>query len=753
MKSKEKDKNANNLKEKLIKYKIVKRISQKEFIRPSLKASRNIQALILPHEINFLLICFIIIINIIVTESLRNEKFNKLNEIKIKIFGKGEQNILSSEFSNPPSEVLVNGNLTSISQNKISNLESDVNIITMKWNDKINSCVSMFDSLTNLKEVDLSNFDATEITTMMNMFYDCSNLESVNFNNIKTPSLVNIASIFSQCISLLSVDLSSLNTTSVINMASMFWGCTSLISVNLTNLNTSKVKEIQYLFSSCISLESVDLSGFDISAVTNMGFMFFNCSSLTSLDLSKFNTDSVEIVDGLFSDCKNLTYINLPNFDLSKTTSLSYLFKNCQKLEYINLNNFIEGRQIIKTQNFFDKVPNNVTYCIKNEDKESFIFQELNNKTCTINDCSDDWNTKQKLEITEKKKCVYNCSEDQQYKYQFKNKCYENCPNGTILSSDNKCVIQCNEDIPFEFQEECVSYCKGIYFFNNECTINNKSIAAKEKMIDIIENDIVKNEMDNYLSDSLFDNKRDSIIYDDKEIFQITSLFNQDYNEYTKIPIINLGECENILKKDNNIQIDKTLIIFKMEYYIDDFLIPITEYEVFNPNTKEKLDLNACNGIKMEIKTPVQIDEANLYIYNPYSEYYKDKCFPNEECGDENTLTQRKNEFNNNHLSLCEKNCIYIEYNPDTKKVLCECEIKTEFTKISDLLNSKNNLLFNITDLDTDLFTSSYTESLSNKNKNINENTEIITNKHTNINENFETISNKLTNINEIIKS
>jgi len=26
-----------------------------------------------------------------------------------------------------------------------------------------------------------------------------------------------------------------------------------------------------------------------------------------------------------------------------------------------------------------------------------------------------------------------------------------------------------------------------------------------------------------------------------------------------------------------------------MEYYIDDFLIPITEYEIFNPETKEKL--------------------------------------------------------------------------------------------------------------------------------------------------------------------
>ena len=587
---------------------------------------------------------------------------------------------------------------------------------------------------------------------MAYMFWRCTNLESVNFNNIKTPSLNNIGLLFYGCKSLLSVDLSSLNTSSVTNMASMFFNCTSLKSINLTNLNTSKVKEMQYLFYSCTSLTSIDLSNFDTSAVTIMDNMFSNCLSLTSLDLSKFNTNSLTMVNGLFSDCKNLTYINMQNFDVSKTSSLSLLFKGCQNLEYINFKNFIEGDKITNIQNFFDEVPNNITYCIKNNNNASLILKELNNRTCTINDCSDDWNTKLKLEMAERSKCVYNCSEDNQYKYQFKNKCYENCPNGTILSSDNKCVIQCKEDKPFKFQEECVSKCKGIDFFNKVCTINNQSIEAKEAMIEIIENDIIQKEteMNIYLSDSLFNKKKDLIAFDDTEIYQITSTssFNQDNNEYSEIPSINLGECENILKERNNISNDEKLIIFKMEYFIDDFLIPITEYEIFNPETKEKLDLNACKNIKINIKTPVEINENIIYKYDPYSEYYKDKCFPNEECGDENTLIQRKNEFNNNHLSLCEKNCDYIKYDTDTKNVLCECKIKTEFTKLTDLLNNKNNLLFIILN-ETDIFTYSYTEVLSNKYTNINENTETLLNKFTYTNENTEALSNIYTNINE----
>ena len=717
---KENDKKQKYLKEKIFKYKTVKEndIHTGTF-KPS-RANRNHQAWIGPYKFSVLLIYFIIMIKIKVITSLKNKKLNKLNEIKIKIIGSGEQSILSPNFLSQPSEILVNGNPTNIDfQNKISNLDSDINIITMKWDNNIYNCISMFDSLTNLTEVDLSNFDCSEIMFMNYMFNNCINLESVNFSNIKTPYLIDIGYLFYGCKSLLSVDLSSLNTSSVTNMASMFFGCTSLTSINLTNLDTSKVIEMEYLFYSCTSLTSVDLSYFNTSAVIQMHYMFFNCLLLTSIDLSKFNTSSLENVNGLFYDCKNVKYINMPNFDLSKVTYLYRLFKGCQNLEYINLTYFIESDEIINMEDIFDEVPNNITYCIRDEDNAPLILKELNNRSCTINDCSDDWNTKQKLEITEKNKCVYNCSEDNQYIYQFKNKCYENCPNGTILSNDNKCVIQCKEDKPFQFQEECASYCRGIDFFNKLCTINNQSVEAKEAMIGIIEN-----EMDIYLSDSLFDKKKDLIVYDNTEIYQITSSFNQDNNEYSGIPSINLGKCENILKEENNINNDEALIIFKMEYYIDEFLIPITEYEVFNPETKEKLNLNVCNNIKIKIKTPVKINEDIIYKFDPYSEYYKDKCFPNEECGDENTLIQRKNEFNKNHLSLCEKNCEFIKYDNDTKSAICECQIKTEFTKLSDILNNKNNLLFIITEPETDILTNSYTETLSNKHTNINENSD-----------------------------
>ena len=711
-------KNQNNLNEKS---KFSKnKVNHTRIIKP-LKANRNILSLIEYYIFRFLLINFIIIIKLKVSNSLRIRKLIKLNEIKIKIIGIGEQEILHSVFLSKPTEILVNGNPTNIDlENKISNLEGELNIITMKWDYQVDDCEDMFSDLTNLIEVDLSNFDGTKITTMNYMFCDCTNLESVNFTNLKTPSLIDMGGLFIGCESLKSADLSHLDTSSVINMGSIFSGCTSLTSVNLSNLVTSKVTIMSYLFDSCYSLTSIDLSNLDTSSVSRMNFMFSECSSLTSIDLSKFNTDSLEMVFGLFSSCNNLEYIDISNFDISKTTSLSYLFYGCQNLKYINFSNFIEGNQITQKVMFFDDVPNNITFCINNRENLPLIMEELNKRNCTINDCLEDWNSKQKLEITEKKICVYDCSEDNKYLYQFKNKCYETCPVGTILSSDNKlCLIQCSQEKPFELQEECVSDCKGIDFFNNECIINNKSIEAKETMIDIIENDIIKKEMDMNLSVSLFVNKKDLIVFDDTEIYQITSSFNQNNKENNKNPTINLGECEKILKHSNNINDDEALIIFKMEYYFDDFLIPITEYEIFNPRTKEKLELNICNNIKINITIPVEIDENIIYKYDPNSEYYKDKCFLNEDCGDDNILIKRKNEFNNNHLSLCEKKCEYIKYDSETKSVLCECEIKTEFIKLSEILFNKNNSLFIIPILETDIITNTYTNINGNSDSNI----------------------------------
>ena len=74
----------------------------------------------------------------------------------------------------------------------------------------------------------------------------------------------------------------------------------------------------------------------------------------------------------------------------------------------------------------------------------------------------------------------------------------------------------------------------------------------------------------------------------------MTSSNNQKNNKYDNISTIMLGECEKILKEKNNININQSLIIFKIDYYQPNSLIPIIGYEIFHPVTKEQLNLTIC---------------------------------------------------------------------------------------------------------------------------------------------------------------
>lgn len=93
--------------------------------------------------------------------------------------------------------------------------------------------------------------------------------------------------------------------------------------------------------------------------------------------------------------------------------------------------------------------------------------------------------------------------------------------------------------------------------------------------------------MDNSIKE-LINNQEDIILKKNNTIYQLTSSFNQINKNYINISSIKLSECEDMVKEINNISLHDPLIIFKIEKNIQDLLIPLIEYEVFNPKTKKK---------------------------------------------------------------------------------------------------------------------------------------------------------------------
>ena len=129
-----------------------------------------------------------------------------------------------------------------------------------------------------------------------------------------------------------------------------------------------------------------------------------------------------------------------------------------------------------------------------------------------------------------------------------------------------------------------------------------------------------------------------------------------------------------------------------MEYSLEELKIPIIEYQLFLKNGT-KIDMNHCNDIPEIISIPVNINEKEEFIHNPNSEFYNDKCNAyTSEYDTDLTMYDRKNNYNEKYLALCEKNCEYKGYNSGNKRVECECKTKTVFPELVEKAKKGLNL-------------------------------------------------------------
>ena len=133
------------------------------------------------------------------------------------------------------------------------------------------------------------------------------------------------------------LDLSSLDTSQVTSMIEAFYQCINLTSIDLTNVDASNVTDMTGMFSGCYGLKSLDVSRFDTSKVTNMNFMFASCSNLTSLDISNLDTSNVESMSNMFNYCTALEKINLGSIDVSNVISNDWMFANCKNLKLLDI--------------------------------------------------------------------------------------------------------------------------------------------------------------------------------------------------------------------------------------------------------------------------------------------------------------------------------------------------------------------------------------------------------------------------------
>ena len=146
------------------------------------------------------------------------------------------------------------------------------NIIT----NNIETLEYIFGGCSKLNEINLlkNNVDTNKLINISFMFYECLNLTKIHgIEYLNTSKVKNMGSLFRKCHNLKSLNLSSFNTSNVENMELMFYNTERIEQIyGIENFDTSKVENMNMMFSYCNRLKHLDISNFKLNAIKNKNY-------------------------------------------------------------------------------------------------------------------------------------------------------------------------------------------------------------------------------------------------------------------------------------------------------------------------------------------------------------------------------------------------------------------------------------------------------------------------------------------------
>ena len=208
--------------------------------------------------------------------------------------GKLEDKILSNEKENYSNNFDNNENISQKKNEIIIIIKIDENDINkdIYFLDNIDDELTIKPEHDKLEEMNESNTDLY-INNIKYKYQKYLNFEKEGEYHIKIKLkflMKDCSFMFYNCKNIINIDLSNFDTSNIINMERMFCCCENLININLSNFETKNVTSMRSMFYNCKKIKDLNLSTFDTRNVTNMKSMFNTCELLTYLDLSTFDT-------------------------------------------------------------------------------------------------------------------------------------------------------------------------------------------------------------------------------------------------------------------------------------------------------------------------------------------------------------------------------------------------------------------------------------------------------------------------------
>ena len=311
------------------------------------------------------------------------------------------------------------------------------------------------------------------------------------------------------------------------------------------------------------------------------------------------------------------------------------------------------------------------------------------------------------------------CLEDYQYFYEGD---FSNCvQEGYFIDKEENILVECtssnskyytdletNKRICFKITYSCPETYPFLNISTNEC--QNYIIPVTNPSFNCNYNKLLDNKFSfsNYNNSEIYikliseviqtyPNDGVSLVIDaqEKYVFQLTngrnemnSLKGNNYNKYN-LSIIDLGECEILLREKNYIDINTSLIILKYEKITNIASEKKVQYEIYNLNEKTKLDLSICQNTSINLYIPITLTEETQNLYKDLKEYgydlfnindsfYQDICTPyKSENNTDVLLSDRRKDYYTNE-TICQNNCEYSGYIPESQLIRCVCNIENE---------------------------------------------------------------------------
>lgn len=112
-------------------------------------------------------------------------------------------------------------------------------------------------------------------------FRECMSLILAELPYLVTKTTTDIRWMFYGSANLKRVDMTGWDTSNVTQLAEVFFGCNRLEEVDVSGWDTGKVTSFQGVFQACNLLRTVDISGWDMSSATTAQRLFYECRGLT----------------------------------------------------------------------------------------------------------------------------------------------------------------------------------------------------------------------------------------------------------------------------------------------------------------------------------------------------------------------------------------------------------------------------------------------------------------------------------------